>query len=126
MCLPKKLIYNLLFFLLLYTSFQTIANEPLLNKRYSERQPLLIERFYYHSEKKDSVRYFNEIMRLRELAIQYNDRELELETYYMKLNYLSSRGYKNYIPELTQLMQKADDENIFQLQIRTRQALGFH
>ncbi|HNR85259.1 MAG TPA: hypothetical protein PKN22_02080 [Taishania sp.] len=126
MCLPKKFIYSLLFFLLLYPSFPTNANEPLLNKSYAERQPLLIERFYYHSDKKDSVRYFNEIKRLRQLAIQYNDRELELETDYMKLNYLSSRGYKNYISELNQLMQKADDEHILQLQIRTRQALGFH
>jgi large-conductance mechanosensitive channel len=44
----------------------------------------------------------------------------------MKLNFLSSKRYRNYLPEINELIYQADRLKIKQLQVRARQALGFH
>lgn len=102
------------------------ADDEIIHKPYSERQPFFVTNFYNNPINQDSTRYFKEIHKLKTLALKNNDRELYLETVFMRLNFLSSRKYENYIREIKQLIQTADNENILQLQIRTRQALGFH
>jgi DNA-binding CsgD family transcriptional regulator len=99
----------------------------LLHKKYADRQSFFVLNFYNNPHIiNDSVRFFSAAKTIEDLARKNHDRELELEAPYMRLNFLSGRNYKNYIPEIKKLMQIADNERIKQLQIRTRQALGFH
>jgi tetratricopeptide (TPR) repeat protein len=102
------------------------ANRGILHKSYAERQPFFVNNYYNNPIHKDSIQYFKEINRLQKLALDNDDRELYLETIFMRLNYLSDKNYKHYIPEITKLIQIADEENLIYLQIRTRQTLGFH
>src|SRR5690606_10644919 len=102
------------------------ANESILHKPYAERQLYFLENFYNNTIHGDSLRFFKKVNELKNLAVKHKDRELYLETVYMRLNFLSARKYKNYIREIKDLIKIADDENLLYLQIRTRQALGFH
>lgn len=99
----------------------------IIGKPYGERQLFLLRNFYINDGlRSDSVRYFNEVARLLKLAKENNDLELILECDFLKYNYLSSKHYRDYIPEMEHFLTKVDKNKIRQLQARARQAIGFH
>ena len=101
--------------------------QSLIGKTYGERQPFLFHHFYADDElRSDSIRYFNEVSKLLNLAEKNHDKELILECEFLKYNYLSSKNYKNYLPEMKAFLAKVDKSEIIQLQARTRQAIGLH
>lgn len=120
-------LYFLIFFLSSFLCQAQIFTEYLLNKTYGERQEFLVKNYYNNQFLlKDSIAYNKEIDKIIELGKKHKDQELLLEGKYMRLNYLSSKKYRNYLPEINELIQQADRLKIKQLQARTRQALGFH
>jgi tetratricopeptide (TPR) repeat protein/DNA-binding CsgD family transcriptional regulator/large-conductance mechanosensitive channel len=123
----QSIYFLFVFFLLLSNVRAQINTEFLLDKNYGERQEFLV-RYYYNNEplRNDSVAFFKEIEKIKELGKNHKDQELILESNYMKLNFLSSRKYRNYLPEINDLIYQADRLKIKQLQVRARQALGFH
>lgn len=123
----QRVLFLFVFFMAFIETNAEIRIDFLLNKTYGERQEFLV-RNYYNNEvlRKDSVAYFKEVEKVRELGKLHNDTELILESQYMKLNFLSSKRYRNYLPEINDLIYQADRLKIKQLQVRARQALGFH
>ncbi|MET3731591.1 hypothetical protein [Moheibacter stercoris] len=104
-----------------------IYAEFLLDKSYGERQEFLVKNYYNnHALIKDSVAYNKEIEKINQLGKKHKDQELILESKFMRLNYLSSRNYRNYLQEINEFINQADRLKIKQLQVRSRQALGFH
>ncbi len=128
--MSKKPIFALMRFLLLIFSIVfpslLMAGKNIVNLPYSQRQMYFVWNFYDHPRHDDSLAFFSEVAKLQKLAQDHNDRELLLETKYMRLNFLSGRKYKNYIPEIKALMRTVDNERLLHFQIRTRQALAFH
>jgi tetratricopeptide (TPR) repeat protein/large-conductance mechanosensitive channel len=123
----QRVLFLFVFFMSFFQINAQIRTEILLDKNYGERQEFLV-RNYYNNEvlRKDSVAYFKEVERVKELGKTHKDNELILESQYMKLNFLSSKRYRNYLPEINELIYQADRLKIKQLQVRARQALGFH
>jgi DNA-binding CsgD family transcriptional regulator len=87
----------------------------------------VFHQFYAHKElREDSLRFFNEVSKLKDAAVIAKNQELQLEMDFLKFNYLSSRNYKNYIKEINEFKFKVDQTEFDQLKARIRQALGFH
>lgn len=126
----KYFLNSLILVILLFTSgflFGNESYESIVKETYSERQNFFVRNFYDNENlKKDSLAFFQELNKLKKLAIEKNDEELLYECIFMRLNYLSSRKYPNYISEQNDLIRQVDKKKILHLQIRTRQALGFY
>lgn len=87
----------------------------------------IYKHFYVNNEfRKDSLRFFNDINKLRIAAQKEQNEELELEVAFLRFNYLSSRNFSGYIQEIETFKEKVDQTRFNQLKARTRQALGFH
>lgn len=99
----------------------------ILNKNREEWHDYIHKKFYTNWElRNDSVAFFKEVSKLRKAAQKANDIQLILETDFLRLNYLSSKDYPNYLKEVDLLKQKVDQEGIEQLQARVRQAIALH
>lgn len=102
--------------------YQTIAG-----KSYSERHLFLFDNFYLnHALRSDSVKYFQEVAQLTQVAENANDKELVLESKFLRFNYLSSKKYPHYLKEIKEFLLEVDKSGITHLQARVRQAIGLH
>lgn len=109
--------------------FEVFAQDytSIVHKKRADRFMFLNQYFYSNKNLQyDSIAYFKEIEKLLQVAEKGKDKELVLETEFLKYNYLSSRGYAPYIKEVTDLKKRLDKEGVKQLQARIRQALGFY
>lgn len=87
----------------------------------------LFDKFYLnHDLRADSAKYFQEVEKLSKVAEKAKDRELILETEFLKFNYLSSKNYTDYLKEIKEFLEEVDKSSITQLQARVRQAMGLH
>lgn len=120
----NKIILSFLIFLTF--SFSLKGQQEILHKTHAQRLTYLATRFYDNPINQDSIRFFTKVNVLKRIALYKKDRELFLETIYLRLNFLSGRKYKNYIQEIKELIKISDNEKLIYLQARTRQALGFH
>jgi len=120
-------IFLLLWLCLPSANGQGLDYHEIAGKTYGERQFFLLKNFYINDDlRADSVAYFNEVSKLLQVAEENDDEELVLECSFLKYNYLSSRNYPAYIPEMEDFLKEVDRREIRQLQARTRQAIGFH
>ncbi len=112
---------------LLNVKGQAVDYKSVAGKTYGERQLFLFNNFYGNQKlRADSTRYFQEVAKLSKVANQTHDEELMFEADFLKYNFLSSRNYANYLPEIKALLKKVDNKEITQLQARVRQAIGLH
>lgn len=117
----------LLIFICLKTIGQDIDYKLIVSKSYGERQLFLFDKFYLNHElRADSAKYFQEIFKLSKIAHDAKDRELILETEFLRFNYLSSKNYPNYLKEVKEFLEEVDKSGITQMQARVRQAIGLH
>lgn len=121
--------YLILFILIVlkYAGAQTVDYKSITGKSYGERQLFLFNHFYSGTSfRQDSTKYFQEVGKLLAAARQVNDIELVYEAEFLRLNFLSSKKYPQYLSEAQQLLDKVDRQEITQLQARVRQAIGLH
>lgn len=101
--------------------------EVIIGKPYKNRHLFLLKNIYNNpSLNNDSLAFFSEVDKLRNIAEKHSDKELIIETEFMFFNFWSSRDYPYYKEEMKRFIAQVDKDKILHLQIRARQALGLH
>lgn len=115
--------------MLLLSAVQAVAQDytHIVHSKREKWHDFIHERFYGATQiRDDSVAYFTEVAKLRQVAQKAGDQQLLLEADFLKYNFLSSRGYPTYLEEIKVLEHKITASGIQQLQARIYQAIGLH
>ena len=122
----RSFLYILLFIPVSFVQAKT-PYDFLLHKSYAERYYPIDSLFFNRMRHEDSSLFFSKVEQCKAIAEKEEDNELALEMQLVRINYYIEGKQQNmqlFESPMLQLMEKADNKGIRQLQVRTRIIAG--